>query len=53
LEQIAGIGKETSDSLLKKFKSIKRLKMLSLETLAEEIGISKAKKIYTHLHQIM
>ncbi|MCM2301074.1 MAG: excinuclease ABC subunit UvrC [Flavobacteriaceae bacterium] len=53
LEQIAGIGKETSDSLLKKFKSIKRLKTLSLETIVEEIGISKAKKIYTHLHQIM
>lgn len=53
LEQIAGIGKETSDLLLKKFKSIKRLKTLSLETIVEEIGISKAKKIYTHLHQNM
>ncbi|MDH3381168.1 MAG: excinuclease ABC subunit UvrC, partial [Flavobacteriaceae bacterium] len=53
LEQIVGIGKETSDLLLKKFKSIKRIKTLSLEKIAEEIGISKAKKIYTHLHQNM
>jgi excinuclease ABC subunit C len=53
LEQIVGIGEETSNLLLRKFKSIKRLKTLSLEILAEEIGNSKAKKIYTHLHQNM
>ena len=51
LEQINGIGKETSDYLLNKFKSVKRIKALTLETLISEIGNSKAQKIYTHLHQ--
>lgn len=53
LEQIVGIGRETSDLLLKKFKSVKRISHLSLEDLAKEIGISRAEKIYTHFHQIM
>lgn len=53
LEQIVGIGKETADLLLKKFKSVKRISQLSLENLSQEIGKSKAVKIYAHFHQNM
>ncbi|MDP3352840.1 MAG: excinuclease ABC subunit UvrC [Flavobacteriaceae bacterium] len=53
LEQIVGIGKETADLLLKKFKSVKRISSISIEVLTEEIGKSKAEKIFTHLHQNM
>ncbi|MDP2088536.1 MAG: excinuclease ABC subunit UvrC [Flavobacteriaceae bacterium] len=53
LEQIVGIGKETADLLLKKFKSVKRISQLSLENLSQEIGNSKAAKIYAHFHQNM
>ncbi|MDO9261150.1 MAG: excinuclease ABC subunit UvrC [Flavobacteriaceae bacterium] len=51
LEQIVGVGKETADLLLKKFKSVKRITQLSLENLSQEIGKSKAAKIYAHFHQ--
>lgn len=53
LEQIVGIGKETADLLLKKFKSVKRISGISIEVLTQEIGKSKATKIYTHFHQNM
>ena len=53
LEQIVGIGKETADLLLKKFKSVKRISQLSLENLSQEIGKPKAVKIYAHFHQNM
>ncbi len=42
LEMIKGIGKNTADSLLKKFKSVKKIKELSIEELAGEVGNSKA-----------
>ncbi|MEO6733267.1 MAG: excinuclease ABC subunit UvrC [Ferruginibacter sp.] len=45
LEQINGIGKNTVDTLLKKFKSLKNIKEKSVEELASEIGLSKAKII--------
>ncbi|MEP7111451.1 MAG: helix-hairpin-helix domain-containing protein, partial [Ferruginibacter sp.] len=45
LDYINGIGKATIDALLKKFKSVKNIKEKSLDHLAEEIGISKAKMI--------
>ncbi|MCG2460126.1 excinuclease ABC subunit UvrC [Flavobacteriaceae bacterium F89] len=50
LEGIEGIGKKTTQELLKNFKSVKRIKEASLENLAETIGISKAKKVYGTFH---
>lgn len=46
LEGIKGIGKKTLEELLKKYKSVKRIKEASLKELTETIGGSKAKKIY-------
>ncbi len=48
LEMIKGIGKNTADTLLKKFKSVKKIKELSVEELAEEVGNSKAAIIEKH-----
>jgi len=46
LEAIAGVGEKTAQQLLKKFKSVKRIKEASAESLSQEVGASKAKKIY-------
>jgi excinuclease ABC subunit C len=51
LEEITGIGIETAERLLKKFKSVKRISQLTEEILVKEVGKSKAKKIYFHFHQ--
>jgi excinuclease ABC subunit C len=42
LEQIKGIGRNTAEQLLKEFKSVKRVKELSLEELGTAVGIAKA-----------
>jgi len=46
LETINGIGEKTIVELMKKFKSVKRIKLASLEELQKVIGLSKAQKIY-------
>ncbi len=51
LEKIAGIGKATADSLLKKFKSVKKIIELSKEEIALEIGKAKAKLIFDYFHK--
>ena len=48
LEQIKGIGKSTADILLKKFKSVKKIKELSEEELINAVGSSKAKIILNY-----
>lgn len=45
LEDIEGIGKKTALSLLKNFKSVKRIKEASLEELSSLIGPQKAKSV--------
>ncbi len=50
LEMIKGIGKNTADTLLKKFKSVKRIKDLSKEELEEIIGKSKSGIVYGYFH---
>ncbi|HVZ98355.1 MAG TPA: excinuclease ABC subunit UvrC [Chitinophagaceae bacterium] len=45
LESIKGIGKNTADMLLKKFKSVKKIKELSKEELGKTIGNSRAELI--------
>lgn len=42
LEQITGIGKATTDALLKKFKSVKNIRAKTAEELAEVVGMAKA-----------
>jgi excinuclease ABC subunit C len=46
LEQISGIGEQTVVSLLKQFKSVKRVSKASFEELEALIGNSKALKVY-------
>lgn len=43
LESIKGIGKSTADSLLKRYKSVKRIRELSHQELADIVGSAKAK----------
>ncbi len=50
LESIEGIGKKTVEQLLKNFKSVKRIKEATIESLAESVGMAKAKKIYKSFH---
>ncbi|MBU2948516.1 excinuclease ABC subunit UvrC [Zobellia uliginosa] len=50
LESIEGIGEKTAEELLKKFKSVKRIKEASMENLTETVGMSRAKKIYEAFH---
>jgi len=45
LENIPGIGKDTADRLLKEFKSVKKIKEITEEVLAEAVGKSKARII--------
>lgn len=45
LETIPGIGEKTMITLLKHFKSVKRLQNASEKEISEVIGVSKAKKI--------
>lgn len=51
LENINGIGKYTADILLKKYKSVKKIKDLSLETLEESVGKSKANIIFEYFNK--
>ena len=50
LENIEGIGKKTAEELLQQFKSVKRIKEASLDSLSAIIGQSKAKKVYASFH---
>lgn len=50
LEDIEGIGQKTAEQLLKQFKSVKRIREASMESLTESIGRAKAKKVYESFH---
>ncbi len=50
LENIEGIGQKTAEQLLQHFKSVKRIKEASLDSLTESIGRAKAKKVYESFH---
>lgn len=49
---IKGIGKNTADNLLKKFKSVKKIKELSPEELANTIGNAKAEIISNYFNSV-
>ncbi len=51
LEFIKGVGKSTADNLLKKYKSVKNIKELSVEELSTSVGMAKAKIILDHLNK--
>ena len=51
LEQIPDVGVQTITTLLRKFKSAKRVKEASLEELKAEIGHARAVKVYTFYHK--
>jgi excinuclease ABC subunit C len=51
LEKIPGIGKQTADYLLKKFRSVNKIKQLTERELGAEIGRSKARIICEYFHQ--
>lgn len=50
LEQIPDIGTQTITTLLRKFKSAKRVKEATLEELKEVVGNSRAQKVYNFYH---
>lgn len=49
---IKGIGEKTQELLIKKFKSVKRIKELSIEDLSAEIGLKKATLIVEYFNNI-
>lgn len=51
LEDISGIGEQTANLLLKKFKSVSNIKNQPVEKLAESIGKQRAEIIVKHFHQ--
>lgn len=48
---IDGVGEKTAQQLLKQFKSVKRIKEASVESLSQIVGASKANKIYESFHK--
>ena len=50
LTEIEGIGFNTAQKLLWKFKSVKKIKEATEEELAEVIGKAKGAIIYKHFH---
>lgn len=48
LEQIPDVGKQTITNLLRKFKSVNRVKNATLEELVEVVGNSRAQKIHRY-----
>ena len=50
LDDIKGIGPKTKDALLKKLKTVKRVKESDLQELTEVIGASKATIVYNYFH---
>jgi excinuclease ABC subunit C len=51
LEEIEGIGKQTVERLLKQFRSVNNIKLLTLEELSSSIGASKANLILEHFER--
>ena len=50
LEQIPGIGEKTIEVLMRKFKSIKRLKEAKQIEIIDEIGVSRADKVMNYFN---
>ncbi|MBF8963432.1 excinuclease ABC subunit C [Pontibacter sp. FD36] len=50
LTDVKGIGPSTADALLQKFRSVKKLKELTLTELTAEVGQRKAQILYDYFH---
>jgi len=50
LDDIRGIGPKTKDALLKKLKSVKRIKSASLDELSDVVGTAKARMVFEFFH---
>lgn len=50
LDDIKGIGSKTRDTLMKAFKSVRRIGEADLSALTEAIGAAKGKVVYGHFH---
>ncbi len=50
LDGINGVGEKTKEALLQRFKSVKRLREASIESISETIGQARARIIYEALH---
>ena len=46
-----GVGEKTKATLLKTFRSVKQIKLASLEQLIQSMGKSKAQVVYDFFHQ--
>lgn len=51
LEQIGGIGQKTVEALIRQFKSVKRVKEQSLESIAAVVGNAKAKVVVDYFEK--
>ena len=52
LEDIPGIGPKTIDILLTKYKTIKKIRSLSLDEISSEIGNTKAKLLFEYFNNL-
>ncbi|KAF0203144.1 MAG: excinuclease ABC subunit [Bacteroidetes bacterium] len=52
LSDIEGIGPSTSQLLLQKFKSVKNIRIATMEELKAAVGNSRAKIVYDHFHKV-
>ena len=52
VEEIDDIGEKTMLTLIKQFKSVKRLKLATEKEISDVVGVSKAKKISDFYHKI-
>ncbi len=52
LDGIKGIGPANKTALIKQFKSVKRIKEASLDSIVEAIGKAKGTIVYNHFHPI-
>lgn len=50
LDEIKGIGEKSKNELLKQFKSVKRIRMATLDELIKVAGKSRASAIYSHFN---
>jgi len=51
LSDIKGIGEKTREALLKRLRTVKKIREADLDSLSSIIGPSKAKLVYDHFHE--
>ena len=48
LDNISGIGKKSAEALLRRFKSVKRIREADIEAIAEVVGKARAEALRRH-----